>query len=128
MSTFSGPFVAVFALALLNSVPAMAGDAAKAKRDLSFLKMSVESNRFDSLDEQFAKVTADMEGLTDAEKAPILAEIAEVKKTISASIEDEVARRLKRAEQAPAAGRSSTSINPRCGSIRTTPRSTWTRK
>jgi hypothetical protein len=76
------------------------GDAAKAKRNLMFVKMSAEASRWGDLDSAMAKVTADMDGLSDAEKAPLMAEIAAIKSMVTAAIAEEVTKRLDKAATA----------------------------
>ncbi len=87
------------ALAILSMVaaPAHAGDASAAKRNLNFAKMSAESERWDDMDGSFKKATAAMEGLSDAEKAPLLAAINEIKAMVTKSVEEDVTKRLDRA-------------------------------
>src|SRR5438045_1749558 len=60
-----------------------AGDAAKAKRDLTFAKDNAESGRWDDLDSAMKRVAADMDGLSDADKAPLLKEIAAIKEIVT---------------------------------------------
>ncbi len=90
------------ALALLTTFPstALAGDAARARRNLMFAKTNAESQRWDDLDASMKKVAADMEGLSDAEKAPLLAEIAAIKAMVTKSVEEEVTKRLDKAAKA----------------------------
>src|SRR5438067_715404 len=76
------------------------GDVVKAKRDLMFARMAVESQRWDELGEQMKKVQVDLDGLSDAEKAPLLTEMTAIKTETSKAIEEDVTRRLDRAAKA----------------------------
>src|SRR4051812_982609 len=49
----------------------MAGDAAKARRFLMSAKSNAESQRWEYLDENMKKAATEMEGLPDAQKAPL---------------------------------------------------------
>ncbi|HEV8608334.1 MAG TPA: hypothetical protein VGQ99_23580 [Tepidisphaeraceae bacterium] len=90
------------ALALLTTFPspAQAGDAAKAKRFLMSAKTNAETQRWEYLDENMKKAAAEMEGLSDAQKAPLLAEVAAIKTMVTQSIEEDVTKRLDRAAAA----------------------------
>jgi len=90
---------AVMVLLTLSSA-ALAGDAARAKRNLGFARSNAESQRWDDLDASMKKVAADMDGLSDAEKAPLLTEIAAIKAMVTQSVEEDVTRRLDRAAKA----------------------------
>jgi hypothetical protein len=94
--------VLLLLLATLAAFPASAraGDAARAKRDLMFARTSAESERWDDLDANMKKVAADMQGLSDAEKAPLLPGLAEIKSMVTKSVEEEVTKRLDKAATA----------------------------
>jgi hypothetical protein len=92
----------VFALAST----AIAGDAAKAKRSLMSAKSSAESGRWADFGPAMQRAAADMDGLSDAEKKPLLAEIAAIRALVTTSIAEDVTRRLDRAAKAdPGAGK-----------------------
>src|SRR5690349_7236821 len=80
---------------------ARAGNASNARRDLMWAKDNAEGQRWDDLDTNMKKAATDMEGLSDAEKAPLLEQIAEIKAIVTKSIEEDVTKRL---EKAAAAG------------------------
>jgi hypothetical protein len=102
MRVTSFGLIGAVALALLAMRPAVAraGDAARASRDLLFAKSAAESEKWDDFDQNMKKAAADMEGLSDAEKAPLLAQIAEAKAMVTKSVEEEVTRRLDKAAKA----------------------------
>lgn len=89
-------FVGVAGLCL----DARAGNAGNARRDLMWAKDNAESQRWDDLDTNMKKATADMEGLSDAEKAPLLEQITEIKAIVTKSIEEDVTKRLDKAAAA----------------------------
>src|SRR5215213_1208409 len=92
----------VFALASA----ALAGDAAKAKRNLMSAKSSAEGGRWGDLDGAMKRAAADMEGLSDAEKKPLLAEVEAIRALVTKDIEGDVTRRLDRAAKAePGSGK-----------------------
>jgi hypothetical protein len=79
---------------------ASAGDVAKAKRNLLSARSSAESGRWADLDPNMKKAAAEMEGLSDAQKAPLLAEIDAIKTLVTKSVEEDVTKRLDRAAKA----------------------------
>src|SRR5690349_19945768 len=81
---------------------AEAGDAAKAKRDLASAKDAAQSERRDNLESSMKRAEAAMEGLSVAEKAPLLDEIKTIKALVTKSVEDDVNKRLERAASDPA--------------------------
>lgn len=98
----------VLSVAMLSagSASALAGDAARAKRDLTFAKSNAESERWDDFEAAMKKVAADMEGLSAAEKASLAAPLAEVRALVTKSVEEDVTKRLDRAAKAdPGAGK-----------------------
>jgi hypothetical protein len=90
------------ALALVSVVTssAVAGDAAKARRGLMSAKDKAQGERWDGFDDAMKRATADMEGLSDAEKKPLLAEVEAIRALVTKSIEDDVNKRLDRAAKA----------------------------
>src|SRR5688572_27735665 len=80
---------------------AHAGDVAKARRDLAAAKDAAESGRWDNLDSAMKKVEADMEGLSDAEKAPLLEDVKAIKAIVTKSVEEDVNKRLAKAAEDP---------------------------
>ncbi|HEV8379268.1 MAG TPA: hypothetical protein VGP99_10490, partial [Tepidisphaeraceae bacterium] len=94
-------FVIVIAAALaLLSSSSHAGDAAKARRFLMSARTNAETQRWEYLDENMKKAAAEMEGLSDAQKAPLLAEVVAIKAMVTKSVEEDVTKRLDRAAQA----------------------------
>src|SRR5688572_17672622 len=73
---------------------ARAGDVAKARRNLSSAKDYAQSERWDNFNPAMKKAEADMEGLSDAEKKPLLEEINAIKAIVTKSVEDDVNKRL----------------------------------
>src|SRR3954471_2942290 len=90
-----------FAFLAALTVTAQAGDAAKAKRDLASAKDAAESERWDNLESSMKHAETDMDGLSDADKAPLLAEIKEIKSIVTKSVEDDVNKRLAKAASDP---------------------------
>src|SRR5215208_1102970 len=88
---------AAFGLILMLAGTTWAGDAAKAKRFLMSAKTNAETQRWEYLDENMKKAAAEMEGLPDAQKAPLLAEVAAIKAMVTQSVEEDVTKRLDRA-------------------------------
>src|SRR5215208_7192977 len=91
---------AAFGLILMLAGTTWAGDAAKAKRFLMSAKTNAETQRWEYLDENMKKAAAEMEGLSDAQKAPLLAEVAAIKAMVTQSVEEDVTKRLDRAAAA----------------------------
>ena len=73
------------------------GDVAAAKRNMKWVQMAVEDNRFDQLDGRIEKVEGDLEGLSDADKAPFLAELAEYRRAGQVAVAKEKAKRTEEA-------------------------------
>ncbi|MDB5322704.1 MAG: hypothetical protein JWN40_4335 [Phycisphaerales bacterium] len=87
-------------LMLVVTSSALAGDAAKAKRDLMSAKDKAEGGRWDGFDDVMKRAVVDMEGLSDAERKPLLAEVEAIRALVTKSIEEEVTKRLDRAAAA----------------------------
>jgi hypothetical protein len=97
--------LAAFGLAVglvfaVTSATAVAGDAARAKRDLMSAKDKAEGGRWDGFDDVMKRAAADMEGLSDAERKPLLAEVEAIRALVTKSIEEDVTKRLDRAAKA----------------------------
>src|SRR5215213_9218877 len=84
---------ALVLLILLTST-AWAGDAAKARRDLASAKDAAQSERWDNLDAAMKRAAPAMEGLSDAEKAPLLEEIKAIQAIVTKSVESDVNKKL----------------------------------
>src|SRR3954471_17873179 len=85
---------------LVTSATALAGNAANAKRSLMSAKDKAEGERWDDFDTAMKRAAADMEGLSDAEKKPLLAEVEAIRALVTKSIEADVGKRLDRAAAA----------------------------
>lgn len=79
---------------------ALGGSASSAARDLMFAKDNAESGRWDDFVDSMKKADTDMQGLSDAEKAPLQQKIDEIKAIVTKSVQDDVTKRLDRAAQA----------------------------
>lgn len=79
---------------------ALGGSASSAARDLMFAKDNAESGRWDDFVDSMKKADTDMQGLSDAEKAPLQQKIDEIKTIVTKSVEQDVTKRLDRAAQA----------------------------
>src|SRR3954464_10859529 len=86
-----------FGMVLALAGTTWAGDAAKAKRFLMSAKTNAETQRWEYLDENMKNAAAEMEGLSDAQKAPLLAEVTAIKAMVTESVEEDVTKRLDRA-------------------------------
>jgi hypothetical protein len=86
--------VSLVVLTTLIVAVARAGDAAKARRSLASAKDYAQSERWDNFDGAMKKAEADMEGLSDTEKAPLLEEVKAIKAIVTKSVEDDVNKRL----------------------------------
>jgi hypothetical protein len=92
--------VAMAFVPLAFSASAHAGDAAKAKRFLMSARTNAETQRWEYLDENMKKAAAEMEGLSDAQKTALLAEVTAIKLMVTTSVEEDVTKRLDRAAAA----------------------------
>ena len=72
------------------------GDLASAKRALMWLKEAVSSARWDNYESQLPKVEQALEGIPDAEKAEVVAEVAALRLEAEKAMKDEKAKRLLR--------------------------------
>jgi len=97
---FGASIMAAFAVEAFLPVIVEAGDVAKAKRALMWAKDTAQSEKWNDFDTNMKKAAAEMNGLSDAEKAPLLAEIAAIKAMVTKSVEDDVNKRLDRAAKA----------------------------
>src|SRR5437764_14533960 len=102
---------AAMLLAMLLPNVAQAGDVAKAKRDLTTAQDNAETGRWDDFVANMNKATADMAGLPDAELTPLQGQLAEVKATVTKSVEEDITRRLERAATATEAGQAKLDID-----------------
>jgi hypothetical protein len=96
----AGIWAGVIVLGLCGS--ARAGDAGRARRDLMFALDNAQTQRWDDFISNMQKAEVDMEGLGDAEKAPLQQQMAQIKDVVTQSIQEDVNRRLDKAAQAGA--------------------------
>jgi hypothetical protein len=74
----------------------MPGDIEKAKRELRFAKSTADDKRWDQLEPKLQAIDAALEGVPDAEKAPVAAEVAAMREKMLQGIREEKAGRLER--------------------------------
>lgn len=74
----------------------MPGDIEKAKRELRFAKSTADDKRWDQLEPKLAAIEAALEGVPDAEKAPVAAEVAAMREKMLKGLREEKAARLER--------------------------------
>jgi ribosomal protein S11 len=76
------------------------GDLEKAKREARYAKMNADERRWDQLEPRLKTIEVALEGLTDAEKAPVLAELAPMRAAMTKGVREErsgqIERELKR--------------------------------
>ncbi len=76
------------------------GDLEKAKREMRYAKSTADDRRWDQLEPRIKTIEAALEGLSDAEKAPILAELTPMREAMTKGIREEksgmIERELKR--------------------------------
>src|SRR3954452_3425377 len=85
---------------VLTSASALAGNAANAKRSLMSAKDKAEGERWDDFDTAMKRAATDMEGLSDAERKPLLEEVEAIRALVTKWIEEEGTKRLDRAAKA----------------------------
>ncbi len=74
----------------------MPGDIEKAKRELRYAKSSADDKRWDQLEPKLQGIEAALEGVPDAEKAPVAAEVAAMRAKMLQGLREEKAGRLDR--------------------------------
>lgn len=84
------------AVLLVQPLTARGGDVAAAKRDLRSAKSWADDRKWTEVAGDLQKVQADLEGLTDAEKAPVLAGVAEIKAAATQDILKDINQRIDR--------------------------------
>lgn len=72
------------------------GDIEKAKRELRFAKYSCDDKRWEQLEPKLAAIEAALEGVPDAEKAPVAAEVAAMKAKMVQGLREEKAGSISR--------------------------------
>jgi len=82
-------------VALVASM-AMGGSVSSARGRIIFAKDSLDSGRYDDAEQKLQDAEKQLEGVSDAEKAPLVAEIAAIRKEIAAKQGGEQAARVER--------------------------------
>src|SRR5436190_5668909 len=72
------------------------GDIEKAKRELRYAKSSADDKRWDQLEPKIQLIEAALQGVPDADAAPVLAELKPMKEKMLAGIREEKAGRIER--------------------------------
>ena len=74
----------------------MPGDIEKAKRELRYAKSSADDKRWDQLEPKLQAIEAALDGVPDAEKAPVAAEVAAMREKMLKGLREEKAGRIER--------------------------------
>ena len=69
------------------------GDVEKAKRELRF---AAGESRWDALENRIKTIEAALEGVSDADKAPVLAELAPLREKLQKGLQEENGGRIER--------------------------------
>src|SRR5258706_3478265 len=72
------------------------GDIEKAKREIRYAKSAADDRRWDLLEARILGIEAALEGVSDAERAPVLAEIAPLRGQMAKALREEQATRIER--------------------------------
>ena len=72
------------------------GDIEKARREIRYAKSSADDGRWDLLEPRIQAIEAALEGLSDAEKAPVLAELVPMREKMTKGIREEKSGRIER--------------------------------
>src|SRR4051812_42470093 len=72
------------------------GDIEKAKRELRYAKSAADDRRWDQLEPKIQSIEAALEGVPDAEKAPVLAELQPMKEAMEKGLREENSGRIQR--------------------------------
>jgi hypothetical protein len=71
-------------------------DIEKAKREIRYAKSAADDRRWDLLATRIQGIDAALEGVSDAERAPVLAEIAPLRELMAKALREELASRIER--------------------------------
>jgi hypothetical protein len=72
------------------------GDIEKAKREIRYAKSAADDRRWDLLETRIQGIEAALEGVSDAERSPVLAEIAPLRAMMAKAVREEQAARIER--------------------------------
>src|SRR3954469_20595718 len=72
------------------------GDIEKAKREIRYAKSSADDRRWDQLEPKIQAIEEALKGVSDADAAPVLAELKPLKEKMTAGIREEKAGRIER--------------------------------
>jgi len=72
------------------------GDLEKAKREIRYAKSAADDRRWDLLETRLNGIEAALDGVSDAERAPVLAEIAPMRELMAKAVREEQANRIER--------------------------------
>ncbi len=72
------------------------GDLEKAKREIRYAKSAAEDRRWDLLETRLSGIEAALEGVSESESAPVLAEIAPLRESMAKALREEQASRIER--------------------------------
>ena len=65
------------------------GDLEKAKREIRYAKSAADDRRWDLLETRLSGIEAALDGVSDAERAPVLAEIAPMRELMAKAVREE---------------------------------------
>ncbi len=74
----------------------MPGDLEKAKREIRYAKSTADDRRWDSLEPKLQSIEAALDGVPEADKAPIAAEVAAMRAAMVKALREEAAGRIER--------------------------------
>jgi hypothetical protein len=72
------------------------GDIEKAKREIRYAKSAADDRRWDLLETRIRGIEAALDGVSDAEQAPVLAELAPLREQMAKALREEQATRIER--------------------------------
>ena len=72
------------------------GDIEKAKREIRYVKSAVDDKRWDLVETRIRGIEAALEGVSDAESAPVLAEIKPMRDAMAKALREEQATKIER--------------------------------
>lgn len=72
------------------------GDIEKAKREIRYAKSAADDRRWDLLETRIRGIEAALDGVSDGERAPVLAEIAPLREQMVKALREEQATRIER--------------------------------
>src|SRR6185503_4840660 len=72
------------------------GDIEKAKREIRYAKSAADDKRWDLLETRIRGIEAALDGVSSAESAPVLAEIAPLRDQMAKALREEQAARIER--------------------------------